>query len=71
MTMLQDALTAVENADAIFEASLKGSTRWMWYRGELGEQPTITAAHENYVKTLHIFYSLRDGPNGFLGGRGL
>jgi hypothetical protein len=31
----------------------------------------IKAAHDEYIRALHAFYALRDGPNGFLGGRGL
>jgi hypothetical protein len=29
----------------------------------------IHAAHVDYIEKLHAFYSLRDGPNGVLGGR--
>lgn len=31
----------------------------------------IRAAFEDYIKKLHVFYRLRDGPNGVLSGRGL
>lgn len=31
----------------------------------------IRAAWDAYITALHAFYSLRDGPRGFLGGKGL
>ena len=31
----------------------------------------IRAAWDAYIKALHAFYLLRDGPNGVLGGRSL
>lgn len=32
---------------------------------------TIRASHAKYIRLLHVFYTMRDGPNGVLGGRGL
>lgn len=29
----------------------------------------IRAAWDRYIAALHVFYALRDGPHGFLGGR--
>ena len=37
----------------------------------LAADQTIAEAHELYIKALHKFYLMRDGPNGVLGGRGL
>lgn len=31
----------------------------------------LKRAHDAYIAALHEYYSLRDGPRGFLGGRGL
>jgi hypothetical protein len=31
----------------------------------------IRMAHDDYIAKLHIFYRLRDGDRGVLGGRGL
>lgn len=31
----------------------------------------IASAHDEYIRSLHAFYALRDGPHGVLGGRGI
>ena len=31
----------------------------------------LMAAHDEYIRLLHVFYRARDGENGFLGARGL
>ena len=38
---------------------------------ELADDVEVRAAWDKYITSLHKFYLLRDGPNGFLGGRGL
>lgn len=35
----------------------------------LASDQDIRAAWDNYITKLHAFYSLRDGPDGFLGSR--
>jgi hypothetical protein len=37
----------------------------------MADNAEIRAAWDAYIKALHAFYLLRDGPNGVLGGRGL
>jgi len=37
----------------------------------LAADRTIGEAHDLYIKALHKFYVMRDGPKGVLGGRGL
>jgi hypothetical protein len=37
----------------------------------LAGSATIQAAWDAYIRDLHAFYALRDGPGGVLGGRGL
>ena len=36
---------------------------------DLANDSEIKAAHDNYIKLLHIFYVARDGAGGVLGGR--
>lgn len=38
---------------------------------EMAADRTIEAAHNEYIRLLHIFYRARDGERGVLGGRGL
>jgi len=45
---------------------------WDAYRAEMRGQAwpePLDAAHRTWMRDLHAFYLLRDGPNGFLGGR--
>jgi hypothetical protein len=37
----------------------------------LAADMVIAEAYDLYIKALHKFYVMRDGPNGVLGGRGL
>jgi hypothetical protein len=37
----------------------------------LASNARIRAAHDDYISKLHKFYSLRDGPRGFLARRGM
>ena len=38
---------------------------------ELAADRDIAAAHDEYIRLLHVFYRARDGAGGVLGGRGL
>lgn len=38
---------------------------------DLAVHEGIAGAHAEYIRSLHAFYALRDGPKGFLGARGL
>ena len=38
---------------------------------EMAADLMIEAAHDEYIRRLHIFYRARDGERGVLGGRGL
>jgi hypothetical protein len=37
----------------------------------LSADKDISAAHDEYIRLLHVFYRARDGERGVLGGRGL
>ena len=37
----------------------------------LAADKDICAAHDEYIRLLHVFYRARDGEHGVLGGRGL
>jgi hypothetical protein len=46
---------------------------WQAYRAEEAGviwPDDLATAHRTYITALHAFYLLRDGPNGFLGGKG-
>ena len=45
--------------------------QWDAYRNEPLWPNFLKESHDAYIKKLHEFYILRDGPNGFLGGKGL
>lgn len=47
---------------------------WEAYRAEMrGETwpQALKDAHAAWMRALHGFFAMRDGPNGFLGARGL
>lgn len=35
----------------------------------MAADPEITAAHDEFIRSLHVFYRARDGEHGVLGGR--
>lgn len=59
--------------------------RWVWFRSldkvaagngdkwdiEMANDQDIMNAYNQYIKDLHAYYLLRDGPNGVLGSKGL
>lgn len=73
MTTLSAARVAADEARAAFLAAIPAPyTEWDWYRGThgvLNADLNIKAKHERYLVALHRYHLLRDGPNGFLGGR--
>lgn len=62
-----------------------GMDVWTWYKAhdavsngdatadqkKAAENDEINAAHDQYIRDLHAFYLLRDGPKGFLGKYGV
>jgi hypothetical protein len=46
-------------------------SEWAAYRSEAGGAPwpeSLVAAHAESVRAVHVYYRLRDGDHGFLGG---
>ena len=76
MADLKEARAAADRLRADFEQACKDhgfADHWDAYIDEI-HTPWPTAlreSHDVYIKGLHDFYELRDGPKGFLGGRGL
>ncbi len=76
--------TALAAFEARLGERFPGCDRWAWYRacdGRSNENPTYDAAvkadtelaalHDEFIRLLHFYYRLRDGPRGVLGGRWL
>lgn len=74
---LGEAKRQAGNAEAAFRLACKRAgfaDEWEAYRAELPGSPWpdfLDEAHREWMRLLHAFYLLRDGPRGVLGGRGL
>jgi hypothetical protein len=82
-TALKAATAAEAHFENTLRAKYPRADRWTWYRAEeavkngtadkwdaaMAGDTEIAAAHDAWMADLHAFYALRDGPNGFLGGR--
>ncbi len=72
---LATLLEAANAAEIGFRAACRAhgfADEWAAYRAELKGQEWpagLVVAHAAYIAKLHAFYTLRDGPNGFLGPR--
>lgn len=77
MTDIQEAFREQHRLSAAFEVASVAAgyaDHWDAYRADQrGEAwpEALVQAHAAYIAALHAFYALRDGPRGFLGGKGL
>ena len=75
MSKLDDARALAVEKEKGFEAALAAKhpcmTRFTWFQQHPATVDKVSAAWDEYVEALHAFYEMRDGPSGFLGGRGL
>ena len=72
LAQLRDAANAAENDFRALCTGYGFTDEWAAYRADLrGEiwPAEMTEAHASYITKLHAFYTMRDGPNGFLGAR--
>lgn len=76
MVTLAELRSAANEAEADFDTACRSAgygDRWAAYRAEpvTGWPPALVVAADRYRDALQAFYAMRDGPRGFLRGRGL